>query len=641
MGRAALRRGRAGRPQTWAMSYQVIARKYRPQRFSEVVGQEHVTRTLANAIAQNRIAHAYLFCGPRGTGKTTIARIFAKCLNATNGPTVDFSDDDPRCREITEGRSLDVLEIDAASNRGIDEIRGLRETVQYAPAHSRFKIYIIDEVHMLTKEAFNALLKTLEEPPEHVKFMFATTEPEKVPATILSRCQRFDLRRIPTALIVRHLAHIARAEGVDIEEAALFAIARGADGGLRDAESTLDQLISFCGSRIQEADVLAMFGLTARDQLLGLTAAMVAGRRGEVVRRLDQLLTQGKDPGRLLADLLLHFRNLMVWHLTGGDPELLDVSEAERTALQEQAAQITWEGAHQMVEVLADAETRLREAASKQILLEVALLRAMEARQAMSLERVLEQLRDLRATATESVTSVGAPPVERAVATAAGGGSENPAPRGAPSAAGLSRPEQARAEPPPALGAGPAGTGGAVVEEVKAAETDLNGFWARLQEAVGKVSPFLRTYLDHARPLRWEQQTLVIGFPPEWREYRDLADTPRFHELLQTKLQELRAPGAHVKFVVSEPGSGDISPRPEPGGVFPEEAQPPAAAVVQPESVEGPGARAPRGKTARSRSAASGAPVAQEGLRMEDFKNDPLIQKALEMFKARLVQMGR
>src|SRR5215212_4846072 len=198
------------------MSYQVIARKYRPQRFADVVGQEHVTDTLSNAIQQNRIAHAYLFCGPRGTGKTTIARIFAKCLNCTGGPKVDFDDADPRCQEITDGRALDVLEIDGASNRGIDEIRELRETAKYAPASSHFKIYIIDEVHMLTKEAFNALLKTLEEPPAHVKFMFATTEPEKVLPTILSRCQRFDLRRIPSALIVKHLAHVASQERVKI-----------------------------------------------------------------------------------------------------------------------------------------------------------------------------------------------------------------------------------------------------------------------------------------------------------------------------------------------------------------------------------------------------------------------------------------
>src|SRR5436189_5379699 len=204
------------------MSYQVIARKYRPQRFSEVVGQEHVAQTLSHAIEQKRIAHAYLFCGPRGTGKTTIARIFAKCLNCTGGPKVDFDDNDPKCREIAEGRSLDVFEIDGASNNGVEQVRELRETCKYAPAGSKFKIYIIDEVHMLTKEAFNALLKTLEEPPEHVKFMFATTEPEKVLPTILSRCQRFDLRRIPASLIVKHLGEIAAKEKVQIDDAALY-----------------------------------------------------------------------------------------------------------------------------------------------------------------------------------------------------------------------------------------------------------------------------------------------------------------------------------------------------------------------------------------------------------------------------------
>ena len=263
------------------MSYQVIARKYRPQRFSDVVGQEHVTQTLGNAIAQSRIAHAYLFVGPRGTGKTTIARIFAKCLNCTGGPKADFPKDDPKCMEIAEGRSLDVLEIDGASNNGIEEIRELRDTVKYAPASSKFKIYIIDEVHMLTKEAFNALLKTLEEPPAHVKFMFATTEPEKVLPTILSRCQRFDLRRIPSALITKHLAHIAELENVKIDAAALDAIARGAEGGMRDAESTLDQLISFCGEKIEEADVLSMFGLTAQGQILELARRAAGGRGGD------------------------------------------------------------------------------------------------------------------------------------------------------------------------------------------------------------------------------------------------------------------------------------------------------------------------------------------------------------------------
>ena len=315
------------------MSYLVIARKYRPQRFSDVVGQEHVTQTLSNAIRQQRIAHAYLFVGPRGTGKTTAARIFAKCLNCTGGPSVDFPDDDPRCVEIAEGRSMDVLEIDGASNRGIEEIRSLRETVKYAPATSKYRIYIIDEVHMLTKEAFNALLKTLEEPPDHVKFMFATTEPDKVLPTILSRCQRFDLRRIPSALIVKHLAHISKLENVSIDDAALYAIARGADGGMRDAESTLDQLISFCGNTIVEADVLSMFGLTSRNQILSLAYAMVSGDLPTVLREFNDLARNGKDLGRLLSELLNHFRNLLLFRVSNGDLNLLEASESEGEAL--------------------------------------------------------------------------------------------------------------------------------------------------------------------------------------------------------------------------------------------------------------------------------------------------------------------
>jgi len=318
------------------MSYQVIARKYRPQRFADVVGQEHVTGTLSNAIEQKRIAHAYLFCGPRGTGKTTVARIFAKCLNCTGGPRLDFDDNDPRCREITEGRAMDVLEIDGASNNGVDQVRELRETAQYAPASSKFKIYIIDEVHMLTTAAFNALLKTLEEPPAHVKFMFATTDPEKVLPTILSRCQRFDLRRIPAALIVKHLAHIAGLEKVKLDEPALYAIARGADGGMRDAESTLDQLISFCGDQIEEADVLSMFGLAAQGQIFSLSQAVLAGEIQTALGRLNELAQNGKDLGRLLSDLLSHFRNLLIFQVSRGDLKLLEVSEAEVATLKAQ-----------------------------------------------------------------------------------------------------------------------------------------------------------------------------------------------------------------------------------------------------------------------------------------------------------------
>src|SRR5215831_10538679 len=356
------------------MSYQVIARKYRPQRFEDVVGQEHVTQTLVHAIEQKRIAHAYLFCGPRGTRKTTIARIFAKCLNCTKGPSVTFPDDDPRCVEIAEGRSLDVLEIDGASNNGVEQVRELRDTCKYAPASSRYKIYIIDEVHMLTTAAFNALLKTLEEPPEHVKFMFATTDPEKVLLTILSRCQRFDLRRIPAPLIVRELSRIAEKEKVRISPEALHAIARGADGGMRDAESTLDQLISFCGDTIEEADVLSMFGLTAQSQLLELSRAVLAGEVENALRQLHELSTHGKDLGRLVSDLLNHFRNLLIFRVSGGDLGMLEVSEAEATSLSEQSRLVEAQGLTRIMEVLADTELRMRDASSKKILVEIMLL---------------------------------------------------------------------------------------------------------------------------------------------------------------------------------------------------------------------------------------------------------------------------
>src|SRR5437867_7055321 len=281
--------------------YQVLARKWRPQQFDEVVGQEHVTTTLKNAIEQNRLAHAYLFVGPRGIGKTSIARIFAKALNCVKGPITTPCDKCDSCREIAEGRSMDVLEIDGASNRGIDEVRELRDTVRYAPARGKFKIYIIDEVHMLSTPAFNALLKTLEEPPSHVKFFFATTEPQKVLPTILSRCQRFDLRRIPAGDIVKHLKKIAKDEKVQVDDKALAAIARGAEGGLRDAEGALDQLIAFCGDEIAEKDVLSVFGLVAHDRIAALTDALIDGKTNAALKILKELDDIGKDLQRQIG----------------------------------------------------------------------------------------------------------------------------------------------------------------------------------------------------------------------------------------------------------------------------------------------------------------------------------------------------
>ncbi len=260
------------------MAYQVFARKYRPLTFDQVLGQDHVIQTLRNAIDQNRIAQAYLFVGPRGTGKTTTARILAKALNCSNGPSITFDPSESICQEIAEGNSLDVLEIDGASNNGVDQVRELRDNAKFAPSQGRYKIYYIDEVHMLSTAAFNALLKTLEEPPAHVKFIFATTEPNKILPTILSRCQRFDLRPIPDKVIAAHLLHIAEEESVRLDDAAAHAIAKGADGGMRDAQSMLDQLVAFCGEHITEPHVLDILGFTSQETVGKLSLALLSNK---------------------------------------------------------------------------------------------------------------------------------------------------------------------------------------------------------------------------------------------------------------------------------------------------------------------------------------------------------------------------
>ncbi|MHC1763707.1 MAG: DNA polymerase III subunit gamma/tau [Verrucomicrobiia bacterium] len=593
------------------MSYQVIARKYRPQRFSDVVGQEHVTQTLANAIQKNRIAHAYLFVGPRGTGKTTVARIFAKCLNCTGGPKVDFADDDPRCQEIAEGRALDVLEIDGASNRGIEEVRELRETVKYAPATSRFKIYIIDEVHMLTKEAFNALLKTLEEPPPHVKFMFATTEPEKVLPTILSRCQRFDLRRIPAALIVEHLTRIAKLENVTIDEPALYAVARGADGGMRDAQSALDQLISFCGAEIAEQDVLSMFGLTARGQIFSLAGSMLAGDSQAVLRELDDLCRKGKDLARLLADLLNYLRNLLLFQVTGGDLSLLDVPETEARTLAEQSKSVTADALTRMMDILSEHEGRLRDSASKRILVEVALLKAIQARAAVSIDAVLQKLQALRQeTASEAQSGGGEPPA--------------PARTAAPTRSAAAQPggtSHSESHSPPAT------VRRAVVQAEKTPgqpSKDLAELWTKVAEAAGQASPFIRTYLSEAHPVSLVGSVLTIGFGTKFADHLSLVDTAKTRSVIQAKLQELGIAEAQVRFTQAEPA---------PGWVRPTAAnQEPTASV--PLSDPAPARVASPPPTA----AAESQPAQKKQLSADDFKNDPLIKQALEIFKGQIIE---
>ena len=620
------------------MSYQVIARKYRPQRFADVVGQEHVTTTLANAIRLGRIAHGYLFCGPRGTGKTTLARIFAKALNCTGGPSVEFDDADPRVKEITEGRSLDVLEIDGASNNGVDQVRELRDTAKFAPASGKYKIYIIDEVHMLSTAAFNALLKTLEEPPPHVKFLFATTDPEKVLPTILSRCQRFDLRRIPAALIVKHLAWIAEQEKVSIDPDALLAIARGADGGMRDAESTLDQLISFCGDRIVESDVLSMFGLAARAQLMQLVDALLEGDIATTLRLLEELTSSGKDLGRLLADLLNHFRNLLLFLVSGSEAGLLNVSEAEMGALTRQAKHIDADALTRVMEVLSAAEGRQREVASKRIFMEVTLLKVIQAREATSLDAVLKQLKAMRdqvpagpavAVPAASATKVNslAPVVPPApvvtptvVAPTVVSPPVNP-PLPKPPAASV--PSVAPVVNPPAAAvsslptpSGPAKSPLDSAPLLSESSQTIEAIWQVLMAQLPHSEGLLRAALQQSRAESWLRETLTIAHPPE-----AYLDTARNIGTLQTVLQTITGKRVTLRFVVSESLS------------VPEPVVPVLSPATSPRESARPSASEVKPTEAKPK---AGAPVL---LNKDEFLNDPLIRQALEVFKGRIMEV--
>jgi len=356
------------------MSYIVFARKWRPKNFEEVVGQEHITSILKNSIKQNRLAHAYLFTGPRGIGKTSCARILAKSLNCLKGPTLTPCEECSSCREISQGRNLDVIEIDGASNRGIDEIRTLRENVKFSPTAGKYKVYIIDEVHMLTTEAFNALLKTLEEPPAHVKFIFATTQPQKVISTILSRCQRFDFRLIPVVKIIQKLEEISKQEHLKVEKEALFAIAKAAAGSMRDAETILDQLSSFSKEKIKLQDVTSMLGVVEEESLFEITDCIFKKDSLNAIKQLDALINNGKDPARFIVDFIEHFRNLMLAKVGGKLLEnLLDLPAEIKQGISQQSEKFSLHDILNVIEMLLQTQEMARHVDSVRIPLEITL----------------------------------------------------------------------------------------------------------------------------------------------------------------------------------------------------------------------------------------------------------------------------
>jgi DNA polymerase-3 subunit gamma/tau len=393
--------------------------KYRPMTFGDVVGQEHVVRTLRHAIEAGRVANAYLFIGPRGIGKTTLSRIFAKALNCQHPEEggVEPCGKCDNCREIAASRSLDVVELDAASHNKVEDVKPIIESIQFKPVSSKYKIYIIDECHMLSGAAWNALLKTLEEPPAHARFIFATTEGDKVLATIVSRCQRFDLRRIQNNDIVSRLKNISEREGIEIEEDALLAIARGAEGGMRDALSSLDQLISFKGNKVTEEDALGVFGLVSRSQLESLAGAILKGDTGAILEAVESFDSAGKNMRALAGELLRHFRNLVVLQALGPGSKSLEATEDQIKTLVRQAEGLDPNRVFKVCDQLAEMEDKLRYVLSVRTLIEMSLLRASRIATTATIEELLRVVRSLKENGTLAAVDLPAvAPAQPAVA---------------------------------------------------------------------------------------------------------------------------------------------------------------------------------------------------------------------------------
>jgi DNA polymerase-3 subunit gamma/tau len=537
------------------VSYEVFARKYRPQTFDDLVGQTHVSRTLKNAVAQNRLAHAYLFVGPRGIGKTSTARILAKSLNCVKGPTVTPCGECDNCREIAAGNSLDVIEIDGASNNSVEDVRQLRENVRYAPAKGRYKIYLIDEVHMLSAAAFNALLKTLEEPPEHVKFIFATTEPQKVLPTILSRCQRFDLHRIPANLIAQHLQFIAGKEKITLEPAAAHAIARGAEGGLRDAESMLDQLVAFCGDKIDESDVLNVFGFTSEQTVVDLTGRILRGETPDAIDLLHQQSESGKDMMRLMSDLIAYLRDLLVFK---AKPDALkeDVDPDVQKSLAAHAEMITTDRLLDVIDQFAAAEGRMKWAPNKKLHFEIAIIKAIQTLGQATLDEVIEKLGELR-----DGGSARPPGVQSVAGIGDAGRQKSDAQK-----TGISDPGYSK-----------------VAERVESDQPDPSDLWQKVLAKIPAKS-FLRTLSELVRPIGVDGRNFLLGHSPDDKSKIELASTSNRRQL-EALLKEATGRDWSVKFVAKD-------------GILPTTAD-----------------------------AAKPA---------ESFKDDPLIQEAIELFNAQI-----
>ncbi|MBI4597717.1 MAG: DNA polymerase III subunit gamma/tau [Candidatus Omnitrophica bacterium] len=505
------------------MAYLPFARKYRPQTFEELIGQPHVTTTLTQALKAKRVAQAYLFAGPRGVGKTSAARILAKALNCEKGPTATPCDACASCTQIISGSSLDVIEIDGASNRGIEEIRTLRESVGYAAATGEFRLYIIDEVHMLTTEAFNALLKTLEEPPAHVKFIFATTAPNKVPATILSRCQRFDFRRVDVPTLVKQLSQVVKAEKIHVAEPAVYAIARAADGSVRDGEVLLDQAASFVKGAIEESDVIALLGAIEADALIEWVRAIIDRNAPGALSLLAKQLDQGKDAAQLLMALVRHLRNLLMLRVTDGAASkeelrsrLIDEPAERLSALERQAARLGPQELLLALQVLMGAYELVRRSPMAPMILELVIIKLSTREQWQSLEQITQRLEQLSAQTPHHMGAGQADSTEETGPT-----------------------EKTRKAPTPGTTHQPAESMGAVPA--------VATIWPAFLERLGAKKISLAAYLAHAKPLALEAGTLTVGLPG-FALHQEVVSEPETRRLIAALLSELLKTAVRVEY---------------------------------------------------------------------------------------------
>jgi len=529
------------------MSYLVLARKYRPTGFDEFVGQDVISETLRNAIRLDRVAHAYLFCGPRGVGKTSMARVFAKALNCVDGPTPEPCGRCERCESIATGEDVDVIEIDGASNRGIDAVRDIRQNARYAAARSRFKIYYIDEVHMLTQEAFNALLKTLEEPPAHVKFIFATTAPAKLPDTILSRIQRFDFRRIANADIVKKLGEICEAEDVKAPDDVLLLVARKARGSMRDALSLFDQVLSFCGDSPDIDAVASVLGALGDEELARLIAMVRSNDAAGLVRLADGLLVRGLDVGEILDQLVEYLRDLLVARVCGADPDLLDRPSESAAAVAETARALEPEHLMYMGPTLHQAKRRVREGQDDRLVLEMTLVKLAQSQGMLPMSQVLERLSALEDSLTGAGPSARPNPQDR------------PAPR--PRSAAPANPA-VRERPPTPRRATDYGDPPATPSRESAAPPSAGDLWAQTLERVHEKSLMLHTFLHGAQFGGVKDGVATIAFPGDRRSHHDEIESHTNRRLIESILSELHGSPLRIRLVNGTDGGAKGPPPP-------------------------------------------------------------------------------